>query len=169
MLRMNDIYFKVGSSLARDDFDFKNVEEKKMLVDKELKNYLIEKINENGTKLISESSHNDGITTNDLVEVLASIIPEDKHFDTLRHLTHFIVNIAGEMQGHSIMWWSENEDSYKNLPVASFNENGLWDDIHTHEDDLYVKTFEFVYDLFVNSFMKKAKVNKKFLNNSGVN
>jgi len=170
MIKMNDIYYKIGSKLASYDFDNKNVDDKKELVDEELKNYVIEKISELGYSNAINSSHKNDVSLNDLVEVLGATIPFENHFDTLRHLTHFIINKAGEIQGRSIIWWSDNNPSCIGCPVATFDENGYWDNVSTHKTESYVNCFEFTYDVFVNQFMKKGKVNKKIAksNNSEV-
>lgn len=160
-IQMNDIYYKVGYSLAMRNFDLQNVETKKELLEEELRNYAIFKLKELGNNnYISEK-----VNVIDLVNLLGENIPQEEQFNTLIHLTHCILNIAGEMQGRSITWWGENEEEYKNQPLAVFNDEGFWDSLHTYNDYSYIKTFEFVHDIFINRFMKKEKIIKKCLDN----
>ena len=82
------------------------------------------------------------------------MIPKEKHFDTIRHLTHFVLQIAGTMQGWDIIWFVEESDTYINNPeVLKYNE--MWDTLKTHQDENLVQTFKFVFDTFENNFMKK--------------
>jgi len=161
MIKMNDIYFKVGSQLTERGFYDKNIEEKKQLVDSCLKDYAIEKIAELGIASVLTSEYKDQVSLEDLVGVLGALIPEDQYFDTLRHLTHFTIMTAGDMQGRSIVWWSEEDKGCKGIPNAIFDEYGSWDSLSTHKDDSYVDTFNFTYDVFMNRFMTKQKVMKK--------
>ena len=161
MFRINDVYRKMGIKLDKQHFFTKDFDEQRDLVDKELKNYLKEKINELGYN----PKTNEDTTVNNLVDDLGKIIPKDQHFDTLRHLTHYVLSIAGVMQQREIIWYSQNDTSFVNCPVADLDEYGVWDNISTHKNDSYVDTFEFVYDVFTTKFMKKSKVNKKILNN----
>lgn len=163
MNKFTDIYVKVGRNLYERSFDFKSIDEKKEMFDQELKNYILEKIAEAGNRAVLESEHKDEVSVYDLVGVLGAMIDEKEHFDTLRHLTHVVLNIAGEIQGHSIVWYGSKEDDEIGNPVAEFNAGGLWDSLNTHPDESYVTTFEFTYDIFQNKFMKDLEGNKKFI------
>lgn len=39
-----------------------------------------------------------------LLQILASLIPQEQHFNTLSHFTHYILQIAGTLQKYSIAW-----------------------------------------------------------------
>lgn len=152
-----DIYFKAGMELASKSFDFRTIEEQKQLVDETLKVYLIEKLSEINSKSISEEAKNE-ISVEDLVMHLGEVIPTANHFDTLRHLTHFILNIAGEMQSWSIVWYSEKDPSFIDNPLVTFNDNGKLESLSTHEAQSYVQTFQQVYGVFREVFMTKGKM-----------
>lgn len=156
MVNLMDIYYKVGMSLAEQDFDFQEPEVKKQLVDTSLKTYLIEKISEiNSTPALTDPENK--ISTEDLVDELGELISQENHFDTLRHLTHFILNIAGKMQSWSIVWYSEKDSSFIDNPLVVFNDNGKWESLTTHETQSYVQTFHQVYGAFKEVFMTKTK------------
>lgn len=156
MIELKDIYPKVGIKLAMQDFDFATPKEKKQLVDKNIKTYLIEKINEINETETFEDTEN-AISVEELVTKLGELIPANSHFDTLRHLTHFILNIAGEMQNHSIVWYSESEPEFIDNPQVEFGISGKWESLITHEKYSYVQTFHQVYGVFKEVFMTKNK------------
>ena len=154
MIELKDIYSKVGIKLAMQDFDLATPEEKKQLVDTNIKTYLIEKISEINETATFEDPEN-AISVEELVTKLGELIPTNSHFDTLRHLTHFILNIAGEMQMHSIVWYSETEADFIDNPLVEFGINGKWESLITHEKHSYVETFHQVYGVFREVFMTK--------------
>ena len=80
----------------------------------------------------------------------------------MRHLTHFMLNIAGEMQGWSITWWDEQDEQFIDNPLIKFNEEGKIDSLTTHKSSSYVQTFKFVHDVFTSSFMNEKNQNKQY-------
>ena len=161
MANLMDIYFKVGKDLFEHGFDQKDTVEKKRLVNGCLKTYLAGKIAEESLSKAIEISNNKDISVTDLVVMLGDIIPEEQHFDTMRHLTHFMLNIAGEMQGWSITWWEEKDPEYIDSQLITFNEDGKVDSLTTHAKTPYVNTFQFVYEIFTSSFMMGKSENKQ--------
>ena len=157
MIALNDIYFKVDSSIVSRDFWKVSMDEKKQLIDDELKKYIISKIVELDTvKMLSDDAENT-LSVNDLLNTLANKIPKEQHFETLRHFTHYILQVAGSLQSWYITWFCEDNPELIETPLTRFNDDGLWDDLKTHVDTDYVKAFNFVYDVFNNSFMKEEK------------
>ena len=156
MFEFRDIYFKVGINLAKNNFDFRTTGVQKEQVDKYLKVYLIDKLNEINSSQINNS--NNEITVETLVDELGDLIPQERHFDTIRHLTHFILNIAGEMQSWSIVWYSENNPEFIDNALVKFKYDGKWESLTTHNDESYVKTFKQVYGIFKEKFMVKEKI-----------
>lgn len=165
MVLTNDIYFKVDSSIVNRDFWEVNIEEKKQLIDSELKKYIILKIKElgNNTSMLNDEKNNTSV--NDLLKILASIIPEEDHFETLRHFVHYVIQVAGSLQNYAICWWIEEEEKLIDIPVVEFVENGLWSNLKTHKETNYIKTFDFVYDVFTNQFMTKSNTPKELVFN----
>ncbi|MEG1310152.1 MAG: hypothetical protein RSD06_04680 [Bacilli bacterium] len=155
MISINDIYSKMDSNIILQGFWDKDIEVKKKLIDNELKKYITSKIQGvNGTISITNSEEGDPNVPS-LLQKLANLIPREQHFDTLRHFIHYIVQVAGTLQGWSIIWWVEDDEELIDSPLIEFDENGLWSNLKTHENTDYIKTFNFVYDIFSNNFMKE--------------
>lgn len=161
MANLMDIYYKVGKDLFEHDFDHQSTEQKKKLVDASLMVYLTGKIVEEDISKAPLLSNDPTTSVDDLAIMLGDIIPKEEHFDTMRHLTHFILNIAGEMQGWSITWYEEKDIAYVDNPLLSFNEEGKIDSLTSHQETSYVQTFQFVHDVFTNSFMNGKTQNKQ--------
>lgn len=162
MADLRDIYFVVGKNLFEKDFDHQTTEQKKKLVEGSLKTYVASKIVRESTEQAFKLSENPNVSLDELVELLGELIPEEKHFDTMRHLTHFMLNIAGEMQGWSITWWDEQDEQFIDNPLIKFNEEGKIDSLTTHKSSSYVQTFKFVHDVFTSSFMNEKNQNKQY-------
>ena len=161
MTDLRDIYFVVGKNLFERNFDNQTTEQKKRLVEGSLKGYVVGKIVRESTEKAIMLSENPQVSLDELVELLGELIPQEQHFDTMRHLTHFMLNIAGEMQGWSITWWDEQDEQYIDNPLIKFNEEGKIDSLTTHKPSSYVQTFKFVHDVFTNSFMNEKNQNKQ--------
>lgn len=157
-ISFNDIIFKMNQYVMQQSNCFdSDTEKQKELVESCLKKYTIEKLQElNSNKMISDEVAKE-LSMIDLFEELAGMIPKEKHFDTLRFYTHYILEIAGSLQGWSITWW--NNDDQEDLEVL-FNMDGKWDKLNTPLNEDYVKTFVFVYDIFQNNFMVKDSAKK---------
>ncbi len=157
-ISFNDIIFKMNQYVMQQSNCFEpDIEKQKELVESCLKKYTIEKLQElNSNKMISDEDAKE-LSMIDLFEELAGMIPKEKHFDTLRFYTHYILEIAGSLQGWSITWW--NNDDQEDLEVL-FNMDGKWDKLNTPLNEDYVKTFVFVYDIFQNNFMVKDSAKK---------
>ena len=93
----------------------------------------------------------------DLFDELVSMIPKEKYFDTIRFYTHYILEISGSLQGWSIPWMSDSDQT--ELEV-SFNKEGKCDKLNTPLNEDYVKTFKFVHDVFQNNFIMKHPTKK---------
>ena len=151
MIDFQDIYYKLGEELLEQNFWQVSSDDKKRLIDQTLKQYFILKINEIAGKnlLPIDLDYN----VNDLFELLITTIPAGQQAN-IQHIIHYILNVAGNMQNYSITWWEEEDVTLISQPFASFNESNQWSDLKTHAKTDYMKTFNFVYDLFLNSFMK---------------
>ncbi len=132
------------------------MKEKKDLVDTALKGFVIEKIAQYDLDKYVQAKSQTDITVNELVEILGDSIPKEDHFDTIRHLTHYILGLAGGLQGYSIIWSDDKSEEFLDNPAVSFNDRGYWDELRTHEQSSYVKTFEFAYDIFKQNILGKG-------------
>lgn len=153
----NDIMYKMNQYIMENNpYDF-DIESQKKLVDTCLKKYTIEKIQLLGfNKMISDDLCEE-LNFLDLFDELVSMIPKGKYFDTIRFYTHYILEISGSLQGWSIPWMSDSDQTELE---AFFNKEGKWDKLNTPLNEDYVRTFKFVYDVFQNNFMIKESTKK---------
>jgi len=150
MILLNDIYFKLDSGIVSQDFWELGIDEKKNLIDRELKNYLHDKIYE-----ITHMPANKDLTVSDLLSILAEHISDKDHADTISHFTHYILKVIGTLQNWAITWWVEEDEELIEFPLIDFDANGMWSNLITHKDTNYIKTFNFVYETWNNNFMTK--------------
>lgn len=148
-----DIYSTIGNNLLENNYYDQDIEGKLELIDAGLRDYAISKILELDDS--QEKVLSDTISINELIKILSDIIPNEKHFDTIRHFTHYILNIASSLQNLSIIWWSERNLDLIENPVVEFDINDKWSSITTHEKTPYLKTFEFAYETFKTEFISK--------------
>lgn len=157
MIDFRDIFYKMNKFIIDENkFDEFSIESQKKLVETCLKKYTMEKLQKLGHNKLIEDEEYKMLSLIDLFDVLSNVIPKEKHFDTLRFYIHYILEIAGFLQGWSITWLSEECKETEIL----FNIDGKWDKLKTPLDEDYVQTFKFVYDVFQNQFMVKPSVKK---------
>lgn len=154
MINTNDIYSKINPILIKNNYHNLDIKGKKTLIDKALKVYIISKLDEIGKLNLLKEDNTEKLSVVDLLEILANEIPEDKQHSTLNHFVHLIANLAGNLQGFGVIWWQDDDKSLIENPIIDFNENGFLNQIKTHENTPYVKTFNLVYYTFMNEFMK---------------
>lgn len=155
---MRDIYSKVDNKLLENNYWNVGINEKKLLIDMCLKEYIIEKIQD--LKLSKLAQENIDMTLIDLFKYLASLIPKEEHSNTIVHFIHYILGICSNLQSWSITWWQEDEDDLIQNPVVDFNIDSKWDTLTTNINTDYVKTFEFVYNVFCEKIVKSRDVKK---------
>lgn len=156
----SDIYLEMDLKVLLQNFWYLSIEDKKKLIDKELKNYILCKIESIDVKLIGKLDDKE-LSAPELLGILADIIPVDQKFEILRHFTHYVIALVGNLQNWSVIWWVEEDEELINSQVLEI-EDETWKELKTHKDTDYVKTFSFVYDMFMSSFMVKNS-DKKFV------
>lgn len=150
----SDIYYQMNIKLIEKDYYYANQNDKKELVEKALCEYMIEKLIENNrAKLIIDKKLE--VKTNNLIDILAETIPKEEHFNTLRHLTHFILMHMSEIQSYEIIWEVSDKEKLIDNPELIYNEDGYIDKLITHEKTDYSKTFKFIYDHYQNNEIKE--------------
>lgn len=156
MVYINDIYSRMDSMIVSQGFwETEDVETKKFIIDRELKNYLISKIQEvSGTNAITDGSKTNFSVT-DLLKTLVTFIPQEQRGESVEQFSHYIISVSSVLQGYSVVWMEEDEEKLINFPLIQFDENGLWTSLLTNKKTDHVKTFAFVYDVFNNHFMKE--------------
>lgn len=171
MEAFNDIYFKVDSRIVEQGFWQVSTEEKKSLIDKELKLYALEKLRAVNCNHYLLNNQNTNLNINDIVVILASDISKEEHINTLRHFVHYILLVAGSLQDRSITWWIEEDEELIKTPYIDFNANGFWENLITHKETDYVQTFNLVYKIFnryflVDSNYKRLRIKSDILRNN---
>lgn len=162
MNSFKDIYFKIDINLIRQGFWESDIAIKKNLIDIELRKYIITKIQELGGY---HYLNNKNLSVSDLICILASILPEgDKN--TLCDFTHYILNVARSLQNWYIIWEIEDDETLIETPFVDFDERDKWSSLKTHSKTDYVKTFNFVYDIFKNEFLTKTSAKNLSLTNN---
>ncbi len=150
MINMSDIYYKVDSYIVKNGYWEKDNIEKQELIEEGLTLYLTEKIMSlpfyiSNNETIKKVNNGESVELDELVDALGKIIPESSHFDTIRHLTHYVLGIAGDLQGHSIVWYHEPEKDISDTPVITYDNAGRWDSITTTKSIMLPETFKAVY------------------------
>ena len=151
MVNIKDIYPIIDIQLMKEDYWSLDIEDKKKLIDKTLKEYIIFKINEINSNVLCET--NKDMNTVELFELLSSLIPKEEHFETIRHFTHYILQISSNLQGWSIIWWGEEKEELVENPLVEFDIDGKWNKLVTDDRTDLVKAFKFAYHIFMNEFM----------------
>src|SRR5574344_2379129 len=160
MIQFDDIYYEIDPKYVVVDFWNLNNFERKELLDKYLKSYLMMKLE----KIISKPNLvKKDIDVLTLYKMLADLIPKSEHDNTLVHFIRYFLNLAGLLQEYSISWVCKNNKNLKDNPTVEFNKNGQWDKLLTNPNPDYVKTFYFIYHIFNDVFLlnyESQNVNK---------
>jgi len=149
---MDDIYYKMNQSLMNTPYHQLQVEGKKQVIEQELKKYYISKILELNPKTEIDEDMDLCLS----VELLGNIIPKGKYQD-ISQFVHFLLQIAGSLQGFSIIWSIKNDIKE---PILEYTDNGHIDELITSEDMDLILTFKFIFDIFKNHFMVSELVKK---------
>ena len=152
----NDIFYRMNRLIMETRPKEFSIESQKELVKLCLKKYTLEKLQELGFNKMISDAESKALDLIGLFDILVTMIPKKKHFDTIRFYIHYILEFAGSLQGWSITWYSENQEDTEIL----FDIDGKWTELTTPLNEDYAQTFKFVYDVFKNKFMVKSPVKK---------
>jgi hypothetical protein len=150
MINTKDIYFKIDSKIVNRGFWEKNIHEKKKLIDEELKQYIVLKLQEVG---INNYLENNVLSVFELLNILNTKIDTKDKSSVFSNFVHYILNVSGSLQGFSIIWYEERDNNLKINPLIEINNEGFWDSLKTNKDTDYYQTFCFVYNVFTNQFL----------------
>lgn len=103
--------------------------------------------------------YDDNKSTIDLVKEASFLFDKEAIFD----LSHFILNLMGNMQGWTIDWLCNENLNGERIQFAK-NDDGKWNRLSTEEDVDAVVVFEYIYDKFQNEFLKEFSHNNIFNN-----
>lgn len=157
---MMDIYKIVDEEIVENGYWACDVNQKKELIDEALKKYILYKIKGlTGSNALTKN-YDSCDNVDELFEILANLIPKNRHMDTIRHFTHYILNVASDIQGFFITWESECDKEALDPPKLIVREDGIWEKLETNPspNEDYVASFLFIYDTFKNNFMVKEPV-----------
>ena len=157
MTNTKDIYYKMNQRLIEENYWALNMKEKKELINNELIKYTVTKIQELNPHFKYDQSMD--ITT--LLEIFNNLIDEEEKFETLRHFTHLILNIASSFQEYEIIWWVKSNKKLIKNPTCDFNEENKWNTLTTHSETDLIKTFNLVNETFNNNFLNQNKIKRK--------
>lgn len=152
-LDMKDIYYKI-----RVDYSFydESIESQREILDKKLREYLINKIIEIYDNKL-EIADLESLTIKELIIMLMNQIPDNEYSKNLVHVIHAIINFAGTMQSYSVVWKEEKDNELIKNPKVIFDEEGKWLELITHNNTPYEIIFDITYNTFLNEFMKNNK------------
>lgn len=149
MKSMNDIYMYVDFRIVERDFWEVSMEEKKKLIDEELKKYIVYKMKELDSSFMIPKENN--LSVMDLLKQLSlKVSTEQKH--ELSHFTHYILKVVSALQSYYVVWFIDDTVP-AGEPVLECDSSGLWQNIKTRDDIDSISIFSFVYDAFQNQFM----------------
>lgn len=114
------------------------------------------------SKHIQEENLED-VSLQELAEVLGGLIPEERHFDTIRHLTHYVLGIATTIQDYAVVWEVRDDEGLIDNPLSTYDENGKLNKFITHKKTSYVTAFDFALQSLDDVFEKKEERYKSFV------
>ncbi|MEG1597054.1 MAG: hypothetical protein RR359_02115 [Bacilli bacterium] len=151
----NDIYMGIDTKIIADGFWQCDIDGKKALINKELINFTLLKIRELelNRHISNEQSE---VTLATLFNIInEELTTQEEKNEFFRHYTHYLINVAGNLQGMSITWWQENEDELIHQPLVEFNDSRMWDSVKTHAQTSPSQVTLYVLDIFNNQFGKE--------------
>jgi len=161
-----DIIPSIGEPLLEQDFWSKTPDEQAEMINAELKKYLINKINQIGARVPEDIEE---LTATQIFQTLADAIPKEDHFEQLRHVPHYILGVASDLQGWHIEWCSNDNEKYINQPESVFYGEGEWEGKYfwksftSHSKTECVKDFDVIYNVFNTVFIQWLKEQDKSL------
>lgn len=152
MQSLIDIYSKMDKKLYNSDFWYKSLEEMKIKVENELKNYALEKIKE----VDSSFKYNDE-SLEKLIHILSNYFSLEDREKNIAHFVHYLLKIAGVIQGYVIIWWHEEREE---VPTVEFKGN-RWEKLISYKQNSAEEVFNFALDIFKNKHLEPD--DKKYL------
>lgn len=157
MTSFSDIFYEVDYDIVTKGYTSADFDTKKELLESGLKRYLSGKISEiDSSKSLSPLAQKE-VTSQDLANCLATMIPEQNHKDTLKFLTHYVLGISSFLQGETIRWVESDDVEYLDTPSIEVREDGTWESIKTNPHTSYATTYGCVSDMLNNVLFQKCK------------
>ena len=143
MINIRDIYFFMNNYLLQNSWYLKKIEEQKKLINDGLCTYLIKKITEINPTLLDDETIYD---VPNLFKTLASLIPEEKYFDTIRFFTHYLISVISSLQNWEMTWFC-NKEKTEGIKIE-INSQNKWNNLITSEDEDFQNTFLKLWEYF---------------------
>lgn len=164
----SDIYAILNNRLLERDYFKLSFEEKKIIVEEELKRYFIIKKIQAKYLLVSCPSfigcESEGLANKTIEECFEELVNEfsiENRFQTFDQVIHFLLGLIIRLQSFSITWMGEIEEEYIDHPVIVLNSEGLVDKLITHREPNMVILFKYVWDFYKNKFQYKEYEERK--------
>ena len=159
---MRDIYYQIGIKLIEKNYSKKNNHEKKELIEAELKSYIATQISLRNPEINFQEEQLAEVTLHDLAEQLEKLIPPKDHFDTMRYLTHYVLESITVLQGYTALWEVSEDESLIDKPIVQYGENRMVDRLITHQQTSYVKSFDTALETLDEVVEKKEQRDRQF-------
>lgn len=155
MFLFDDIDSSIEDKLNLQGYDELEFEEKKHLIEKELKLYILKKLSIMNipTDILRECADK---SLESCFNILAIRIPQTCQSQLLEHFVYFLLKVASSMQGSEIVWIKGQID----VPLINYSETSGWISIATDENPDYMTLFAFIWNFFLNNFTVTPKVLK---------
>lgn len=143
---MNDIYHIIDNWLLISGYWDLDDEGKKLAIDKALREYLAHQIcfyDLSGGATMPALVKS---TPQTLMEGLEHLVDSKYHGETLRHVVHYIINVASNMQKYAIVWQVQEDEGLIQNPQVNYTSEGIWDSLVTHKDTKYSVAFKVAYE-----------------------
>lgn len=163
MLEMKDVQYKVDTYIVENGYYHADNTRKKHLVETGMKKYMIEKISEIDCQRKIPHSRVGEVSLHELAEILGEIIPEKMHNETMAYLTHYVLGVAGFMQGKFVQWDIEDDIAFVSCPLIETNQDGKWGRLVTHEKTPHLKTFDLALERLDQVMELKDKKDKELM------
>ena len=156
MVIYNRFHTSKKFSFIINETDSISLQEKKALIDNELSIYLLKQLiialNKSNLTFEEVISNND-FSPNNMIKILASLVPKNQHISVVGSHIHSILDLASKMQGSYIPW----HDSDLCLPNEAKiqTKDNTWLSLKTNLDPDFVEIFANVYSAFMNDFLEK--------------
>ena len=148
-INTKDIYFNIDSKIVEKGFWSCDLNGQKKLIEIEMINFTKKKMKE-----YSLSKKN--IANDNLIDLFLNINDQlstkEQKEEFFNNYTHYILKVAGALQGCCIIWWQEADEELKEKPYIEFDQDDKWDSLKTHAETSPVNVTLFVLDIFNNHF-----------------
>ena len=148
MINLQDIFYYMNLVLMNKNFIYLKEDEKRRVIDTELRNYLTLKIKNYSPLALAEINTS---SVSDLIKYIANLNDTNNYFTDINQVIHFILGQMGDII------WCENKDKPESeYPLFDLERREL----HTRPDTDISQIFDFVYSLYLEGPNYGTKLNR---------